>query len=259
MEIPTKTIEGVTLSRLNPATEKHLEKIIEKYNIKKVLEVGSYLGMGSTKIFAKNCEEVHCIENFSTNLKFNLDINNEIMSFNQFDLFNLAVKGKPNIKIFNKDSKNAYKQINDNYYDLVFIDGSHYYPDVMLDIKNYYYKLKKNGILMGDDCQGYLKDFDTSFIIDNLDNHNTVNIENFKYSQIHPGVIMAVNDLIRSIIFENKKIMDGEKDLGYSWLWKYKRSFFNDIKFELNKSKIKKKLIKGNDFREKYLNIDDWQ
>ena len=27
MEIPTKTIEGLTLSRLNPATEKHLEKL----------------------------------------------------------------------------------------------------------------------------------------------------------------------------------------------------------------------------------------
>jgi len=260
MVIPKQTIDGRFLTRLNPATTIHLEKIILDNSIKKIIEIGSFTGMGSTQLFNKYCDEIVCIDDFSEKETFEIMLDNKIEKFNQLELFNLVIKNSKKIKVFNMSSDLAHKLLQDNYYDAVFIDGSHYYQNVFNDIKNYYYKTKNKrktgggGLIFGDDCQGYLSQFNKNLIIKNLD-QSCVDIKNFKYSQIHPGSIMAIHDLLKYVKFEKKKIINNKIDYGYSWLWQYKRSYFGDLNFELRKKLIKFKMKSSNNFRNKYIKL----
>ena len=47
--------------------------------------------------------------------------------------------------------KNTINVIENNSIDLIFIDGNHTYKYVLDDLENYYPKLKKTGIMCGDD------------------------------------------------------------------------------------------------------------
>lgn len=259
MRFPNKTIQGLTLSRLNPATTIHLERIIKKFNVRNILEVGSYVGMGSTQIFLKYCDHITCIENFSTNLEFEVEVDvGNIKKYSQYDLFQKITQESSKIKLINEDSKTAFQKLEGQKFDAVFIDGSHYYPDVFFDIINYYDYVKEDGVLIGDDCQGYLKDFDKDFIIENLNEKNTVNIKNYKYSQIHPGPIMAVNDLIKNVKFDNRKIRENKIDLGFSWIWYYKKNFINNYLFKRRKNKLKEMMQSDkNNFRHRFFNYND--
>ena len=56
-----------------------------------------------------------------------------------------------NISILKYDSSEACKYIEDNTLDWVYIDGCHTYESVTNDLNNYYPKVKKGGIISGDD------------------------------------------------------------------------------------------------------------
>ena len=254
MSIPSVTTSGQTLTRLNPATTLHLEKIIKKFKIKKILEIGSYVGMGSTQIFLKNCEQVTCIEDFSANRKFEISENGLNKIYTMRELFNLVTKNSKKLKLIEMSSLEAHNFIKNEEFDAVFIDGSHFYPDVLKDIKNYYYKVKKNGLIIGDDCQGYLSDFPEKLIFENISNDNTIDLEDFKYAQIHPGPILACHDLLKAIIFDKSKIYnDRNEDLGYSWIYYYQRTFKNDLNFNIRKFLLYIKLLNKKNFRRKII------
>ena len=77
------------------------------------------------------------------------------------------------ISIFVLSSLEAVKFYDDNSLDFVFIDAEHSYESVIQDIQAWLPKIKKGGILAGDD-----------------------------YLKVHPGVIKAVDE----IFGENKRI-----------------------------------------------------
>lgn len=56
-----------------------------------------------------------------------------------------------NVKIIRKRSEDYVKDVEDNYFDLVFIDGNHQYEFVKQDIMLWYPKVKKGGLLAGHD------------------------------------------------------------------------------------------------------------
>ena len=66
-----------------------------------------------------------------------------------------------NVKIIIKYSAEASKLFPDNYFDYIYIDGEHSYEAVSKDLINWYPKLKKNGILYGDDY--YWREEDNTF------------------------------------------------------------------------------------------------
>jgi predicted O-methyltransferase YrrM len=74
-----------------------------------------------------------------------------------------------NIKIIKNDSLSESKNYDDEYFDIVYIDASHEYHPVKNDILSWLPKVKKGGIICGDD-----------------------------YTAGWPGVVQAVNE-----IFEN--------------------------------------------------------
>lgn len=55
------------------------------------------------------------------------------------------------VEIIRADTRDAYKMYEDGSIDFLFIDANHDYESVLLDIKNWFPKVKKGGIIAGHD------------------------------------------------------------------------------------------------------------
>ncbi len=60
-------------------------------------------------------------------------------------------KKKTKLIWIEETSEEAAKKLENNFFDIVYIDGNHQYDYVFKDIENYIPKLKKGGIIIGDD------------------------------------------------------------------------------------------------------------
>ena len=57
----------------------------------------------------------------------------------------------PKVRIIRDYSVNAAKMFDDEYFDFVYIDGDHAYEEVLKDLETWCPKLKKFGVMCGDD------------------------------------------------------------------------------------------------------------
>lgn len=123
------------------------QKILNTINI---LEIGSFMGKSSCALFGSidgyyGMSNLYCIDNWS---KFGSSKEKCIRNLSKLKMdFNL----NGNFLILNGDSYTFVDYFEDNTIDVIFIDGDHNYNSVYNDIKNYYSKLKKGGILLGHD------------------------------------------------------------------------------------------------------------
>lgn len=137
---------------------------IESNKINYILEIGSYEGMSSKFLlnYFDNAQ-IDCVETFTgsdehsnidflkveSNFKFNLNNHQE-----RYRLFKMNSKNFFNNKLFRKQ-----------FYDLIYIDGSHYKDDVYDDAVNSFEILNKNGIIIFDDfLRKYYVDSDKNVI-----------------------------------------------------------------------------------------------
>ena len=87
-------------------------------------------------------------------------------------------------------SNQAANLLREGQFDLIFIDGDHRYSQVLLDINNFSPLLnEQGGIFCGHDCDGNIKDFDTSL----LEKGKDVDV----YKKLHCGVILGVGRSFR--------------------------------------------------------------
>lgn len=56
-----------------------------------------------------------------------------------------------NVFIHRTTSEKASRKFKDDYFDFIYIDGNHSYEFVKKDLENYFPKLKKGGVVAGDD------------------------------------------------------------------------------------------------------------
>jgi predicted O-methyltransferase YrrM len=124
----------------------------------KIVEIGSFLGRSThylaTSLMNANKEQVkiYCVDTFEgssehISLKLPKDF-----------LFMF----KENLKFFigremvipcqgRSDDKNLINKFEDESIDYIMVDGAHEHEAVMEDIENWYPKLKKEGLMLGDD------------------------------------------------------------------------------------------------------------
>lgn len=81
-------------------------------------------------------------------------------------------------------------------FDVIYIDGSHYYEDVLSDIKISKKLLKDGGVLCGDDLELQMHECDESVVRGNLD-------KDFIIEGFHPGVTAAVWDVLGRVECKN--------------------------------------------------------
>jgi hypothetical protein len=124
------------------------ENITNKISKIKYLEIGSFEGRSA--VFIKelgNLESLMAIDTFEGSDEHkNIDFKKVYENFK----YNLNLGGVKNIN-FLKTSSDDFFYNNKNYYNLIYIDGSHHYEQVKKDFINSFNFLENNGYIICDD------------------------------------------------------------------------------------------------------------
>jgi predicted O-methyltransferase YrrM len=169
----------------------------------RILEIGSYGGASmltwsyaAEKLLDGSCEIV-CVDPWGdagTNL-YDATMAKNLKSTRAYEVFrhNASIVGDSvQIIPMRGCSSEILPKLDDDKFDLIFIDGSHHYQDVFDDIRESDRLLKVDGIICGDDLELQLFECDAE---------NTTNHKHFDYIQdpnngiyYHPGVTLAVEE-----------------------------------------------------------------
>lgn len=71
----------------------------------------------------------------------------------QYETFKKTYASRPGVKICRDYSFNAVKEFPDDFFDIVYIDADHSFEGCYRDIIDWYPKVKKGGVLCGDDYE----------------------------------------------------------------------------------------------------------
>ena len=151
-----------------------------------IIEIGSYEGCSAVFFltYFRN-SKITCIETFKGSDE-HLKINFNMVKKN---FLNNTKKFKDRLILYEGTSESYFNSINKKKYDLIYVDGSHHYNDVLKDANNSFKVLNKNGILIFDDfLKKYYKDLKRDPIIAILEfinvHKNDINIINVGYQII---------------------------------------------------------------------------
>ena len=119
-----------------------------------ILEIGSFEGHSA----------IYFLEKFPNSIITCVDMwqnNDALKEFNfskiEINFDKNTKKYKKNLKKYKQSSDHFFKSTKDliNYYDIIYIDGDHYYEAVFRDLLNSFKALKINGIIIIDDFIGF--------------------------------------------------------------------------------------------------------
>ena len=171
-------------NQIHPDQVKVIYKLVDLIDAKKICEIGSWVGE-STSHWASAVKEkggsVVSVDWFQGNTGTALD--NVARETNIYEIFNanLVELGlRKIVHVFYMPSVDASAYIKDEEMDIVFIDASHDYNSIREDIRAWFPKVRRGGIICGHDCEG--RDWDEKYI--NVDVHD----------HKHHGVIKAVTE-----------------------------------------------------------------
>ena len=124
----------------------------------KCIEIGTWKGEFSKKILEiVDPIELHLIDpwklqndNMHQNSLYGRNIEQNTLNL-IFQLVSKTFLNCDNIVIHRDFSKNILKKFDDNSFDWIYIDGDHTYSSVLNDLQISSQKIKKNGIICGDD------------------------------------------------------------------------------------------------------------
>jgi predicted O-methyltransferase YrrM len=119
----------------------------------KILEIGSYEGASSILFLnlLKN-SNIYCVDTWSD--KFRSGVTKKNINYSKIeDRFDYNLKEyRKRVKKFKTESSLFFKKINKKLlFDLIYIDGSHKYRDVLNDAINGFNHLKNRGVIIFDD------------------------------------------------------------------------------------------------------------
>ena len=190
--------------------QKIIKKIIKHIDKKfiKVLEIGVYCGQTTLTISKQlkkdNKEfEITCLdiwdefENTTATDSFTHNKLVEVLKNSQvFNLFyhNLNVNNiLDKCRIIKKKSNVYLKEINEKY-DLIIIDGSHLYDEVLEDLENSKKILSDKGFIVGDDYEVKYSNLSSLNLKDLCKKRLDVFYDKNTKIRFHPGVTQAVFD-----------------------------------------------------------------
>ena len=138
--------------------------LIPQVNPKKVLEIGSYEGAATSFIInnVNDCEEIFCIDTWEGGVEHGkMDAKSISMKHveKRFDKnIEIAIKeAKSNVNIKKIKARSDDALINllsegkKNYFDFIYVDGSHQAPDVLFDAILSFRLLRVGGVIAFDD------------------------------------------------------------------------------------------------------------
>jgi predicted O-methyltransferase YrrM len=117
-----------------------------------IAEVGSYAGV-SSEVLALHCKKLYCIDTWE-------DWNHDGIIFQAMELFDKMKSLYSHVDKLHMRGDEAVSMFPDEHFDLVYIDASHWYDDVINDINTWLPKIKNGGYLAGHDYHEGVQVFD---------------------------------------------------------------------------------------------------
>lgn len=115
-----------------------------------VAEIGSFCGV-SSEVLALHCNKIYCIDTWN-------DWSGDGIILKAMEKFDNMKSMYSHVEKLHMTGESGSKLFPDESFDLVYIDASHWYDDVIFDIKTWLPKIKKGGYLSGHD---YVSGIDT--------------------------------------------------------------------------------------------------
>lgn len=231
----TSMIVGVIGNQQNDQREIELKSLIAKLPPNPVvLEVGTWFGLGSTKTFLRGlptgaslflCDqwEPYVSERDKSFVKH--DWKHGENTYTRMDkvthlaflhtikqVRNSQSKGKIEVNILKGKSRDILSNLKENSFDLIYLDGSHYYHDVKKDILESKRIVNRfRGIICGDDLEKY----PSKKLVEEAESH----VDEDYVNGYHPGVLLAVSEEFACVNMVN----------GFWWVYCIDGEFRNTI------------------------------
>lgn len=199
-----------------------------------VVEVGSWVGNGSTRVIVETIRDVkgtlYCVDtwagsdNVSHHRQYRARFNSMFMLFSE----NVRqYQGRDIVKPLAMPSLEASKLFPDKSVDLVFIDANHGYSHVKQDLLAWLPKVRSGGFLCGHDCDASYQDLDANLkaaIEPHCEEDCFENDTLAGPTAFHPGVVKAVHE-----IFGNKADLWFKVVPTTVWSYKKHRNVFDRL------------------------------
>ena len=113
-------------------------------------EIGVYRGDHAEKIIHYlNLKKIYLVDPWK---EYNSVIgDNQKIQDERYEFVKKRFQNNTKVEIIRKSSVDASKQFPDNYFDFIYLDGDHSYEAVKMDLNHWHPKLKKYGVMCGDD------------------------------------------------------------------------------------------------------------
>lgn len=195
-----KDINQISTNQLWPGRDVVLKQIVKQFTKPVIaLEVGTWFGLGSTKMFIEHLPKGSTLFLVDPWSPYGSDEDKKLAAdINQMDLWHeeayesaksqaILAEGI-SVELMRGKSSHVLAQMPEKLFDLIYIDGSHYYDDVKKDIIEAKRLIKRGGIICGDD----LEVLPTPDFVEFSENHKRSDFVTFKRTNFHPGVLLAV-------------------------------------------------------------------
>jgi hypothetical protein len=138
-------------------TRNNLIDLVSKNN-PVIAEIGVEYGGFTDMYYNENIKELHLIDMWQTdgNDYYFSERPGQVES--GYDNVKAKYGNKNNVKLIKMKSSDASFLYPDEYFDWIYIDADHSYSAVLEDIKKWFPKLKKNGIISGHDFDPIITD-----------------------------------------------------------------------------------------------------
>jgi hypothetical protein len=171
-----------------------------------VLEVGSWVGNGSTRVIVETIRDVggtlYCVDTWagSDNVSHHREYRDRCHTM--FTVFFDNVRkynGHNIVRPLVMPSIDASRIFADGLFDLVFIDGNHGYSHAKQDVLAWLPKVKGGGVLCGHDCEVSYPNLDAELraeIDQRCEEDYLNNLNRPGPPGLHPGVVKAVHEVL---------------------------------------------------------------
>jgi predicted O-methyltransferase YrrM len=121
-----------------------------------IAEIGSFGGV-SSEVLALHCQKLYCVDTWE-------DWSGDGFIYTAMERFDNMKSLYTHIDKLHMRGDEASKMFPDEHFDLVYIDASHWYDDVINDINTWLPKIKHGGYLTGHD---YIEGIDVLYAVNN--------------------------------------------------------------------------------------------
>ena len=180
----------------------------DKRNHLKILEIGTYAGSSTLTWFSavenlfRGNASLLCVDAWKNSSNGQYDKRHEqaLKSNRVYEAFlHNAELAPQNLEVDHicELSENALPNLEDASFDIIYIDGCHYYREALSDIIESKRLISNGGIICGDDLELNYAEIDTEFA---AANRRTDYVKDPKTGiNYHPGVTLAVNDCFGAV------------------------------------------------------------